>query len=40
MIKHHYNYEKRLYEMNFKDNFTGNFVDLKNLPSADIFTKE
>ncbi|TNV82423.1 hypothetical protein FGO68_gene5195 [Halteria grandinella] len=31
---------KRMYEIRFADNFTGINVDLKNLPSAEILTKE
>lgn len=32
--------KKRIYEVRFADNFTGINVDLKNLPSAEILTKE
>ena len=40
MIDHNYSADSRIYGLNFTDNFTGNFVKLQNLPSADLITKE
>ena len=40
MILHGHNLDSKIYELNFADNFTGNFVNLQNLPSAELITKE
>ena len=39
IITHSYNLNTKIYALKFKDNFTDNEVDLKNLPSADLITK-
>ena len=40
MILHSHYTDTKIYELNFTDNFTGNFVNLKNLPSAELITKD
>ena len=40
IISHGYNLNTKLYALRFEDNFTDILVDLKNLPSADLITKD